>query len=34
MQVHPAALALDLNDLALAVVLAPRLHRQQLGIPR
>jgi hypothetical protein len=33
-QVHPAALPLDLIDLALAVVLATRLERQQLGVPR
>ena len=34
MQVHPAALDLDLIDLALAVVLAPSLERQQLRVPR
>jgi len=33
MQVHLAALPLDLVDLALAV-LATQLHRQQLGVPR
>ena len=34
MQVHPAALPLDLVDLALAVVLASSLEGQQLGITR
>ena len=34
MQVHPAALPLDLIDLALAVVLTPGLERKELGVPR
>jgi len=34
MQLHLTALALDLVDLALAILLAARLHRQQLGLPR
>jgi hypothetical protein len=34
MQVHPAALPLDLIDLALAVVLTTGLERQQLSVPR
>jgi hypothetical protein len=34
MQVHPAALPLDLIDLAFAVVLAAGLERKQLRIPR
>jgi hypothetical protein len=33
-QVHPAALPLDLIDLALAVVLTTGLERQQLSVPR
>jgi hypothetical protein len=33
-QVHPAALPLDLVDLALAVVLTTGLERQQLSVPR
>jgi hypothetical protein len=33
-QVHPAALRLDLIDLALAVVLAAGLEGEQLRIPR
>jgi hypothetical protein len=33
-QVHPAALPLDLIDLALAVVLAAGLKGQQFGVPR
>jgi hypothetical protein len=33
-QVHPAALPLDLVDLAFAVVLAAGLEGQQLGVPR
>jgi hypothetical protein len=33
-QVDPAALPLDLIDLALAVVLAVGLRGQQLGVPR
>jgi hypothetical protein len=33
-QVDPAALPLDVIDLALAVVLAASLERQQLRIPR
>ena len=33
-QVHPAALPLDLIDLALAVVLAAGLEGEQLGVPR
>jgi hypothetical protein len=32
MQVHPAALPLDLIDLALAVVLTTGLERQQLSV--
>jgi hypothetical protein len=34
MQLHPTALPLDLIDLAFAVVLAARLERKQLRIPR
>jgi hypothetical protein len=33
-QVHPAALPLDLIDLALAVVLTTSLEGEQLGVPR
>jgi hypothetical protein len=33
-QVDPAALPLDLIDLALAVVLAAGLEGEQLGVPR
>jgi hypothetical protein len=33
-QVDPAALELELVDLALAVVLAPGLEREQLGVAR
>jgi len=33
MQVHPAALPLDLIDLALAVLLAASLERQHLDVP-
>jgi hypothetical protein len=33
-EVHPAALPLDLVDLALAVILATGLEGQQLGVPR
>jgi hypothetical protein len=33
-QVHPAALALDLIDLAFAVVLASGLEGEQFGFPR
>jgi hypothetical protein len=33
-QVQPAALELELVDLALAVVIAPSLERQQFGVPR
>jgi hypothetical protein len=32
-QVHPAALPLDLIDLAFAVVLAAGLEGEQLGVP-
>jgi hypothetical protein len=34
MQVHPAALPLDLIDLALAVVFAAGLEGEQFGVPR
>jgi len=34
MQVHPAALPLNLVDLAPALLLAARLHRQDLSIAR
>jgi hypothetical protein len=33
-QVHPATLELELVDVALAVVPAPGLEGQQLGVPR
>jgi hypothetical protein len=33
-QIHPAALPLDLVDVALAVVLAASLEGQQLRVPR
>jgi hypothetical protein len=33
-EVHPTALPFDLVDLPLAVLLASRLQRDQLGIPR
>jgi hypothetical protein len=33
-QIHPAALPLDLINLALAVVLATSLEGEQLGVPR
>jgi hypothetical protein len=34
MQVHPAALPVDLVDLTFAVILAAGLERQQLRVPR
>jgi hypothetical protein len=33
-EIHPAALPLDLINLALTVVLTPGLEGQQLGVPR